>query len=256
LPIFTKTVGGISTRYLQTGKGVPLLVMHGWGSRIENWQETTTLLEKTGMEIILPDLPGFGETAEPPTEWSVGDYVQWVKAFTESVGLTRYHLLGHSFGGRIGIKLAAEDNTPVDKLVLCAAAGVSRPSGLQQLKRTVFRLLSKVGGGLTGNDGFLRKIWYCLVGERDYYRASPAMRRTMARVLAEDLTPLLGRIATPTLVVWGEQDRATPLADGQRIAEGVTGAELRIFPGVRHGVHREAPEKLAELVGAFVQKNS
>lgn len=246
------------THFIDQGTGLPILILHGWGSSSTRWLPVVDGLVKSGYRLIVPDLPGFGPTAEPTSTWDVDAYTDWTLALLDSLGLDKVTLLGHSFGGRIGIKIASRQGNRLDKLILCAAAGVSsRKSKVESPKVKTFKWAASVGRkilkplGLAENR-WLRKFLHRLAGEHDYADASPMMREVMKKVIAEDLAPLLGLISVPTLLVWGREDRVTPLADGEHMHSCIEGSRLIVYDGVRHGVHLQAPERLVRDVVDFL----
>lgn len=245
-----------------------LLCLHGWGGTKESFTELRTALKDAPIEILTPDLPGFGAEPEPPRPWTTDDYADWVARWLRQrlrisdfeLRNRKIFLLGHSHGGRIAIKLAARLNSeirnsqfafPIDHLYLCAAAGIRHP---RHVKRIIGLTLAKTGKVLLSIPGlrllqpFGKKILYKLVRVHDYEKASPVMRETMIKVSAEDLTPLLSRIAVPTDIFWGSEDRMTPLSDGELMRRLIPGSHLHVFPRVRHRVHREKSEEIAKAI--------
>lgn len=138
-------VGDTSTHYIDIGAGTPIVILHGWGSSASTWQASMEHLSRQGFRCIAVDLPGFGQTQEPPTAWNLADYTSFVRDFLAQVGVGRFVLLGHSFGGRIAIDYTSRYGEEVAALVLSAAAGIVRGDGL---RRRVFGLLAIVGRGV------------------------------------------------------------------------------------------------------------
>lgn len=109
------TINNLKIHYRQQGLGRPFLILHGWGRGSQSWQKFLDLVKdkvdiqkSSSLQIIIPDLPGFGQSDYPPEAWSVGDYAEFVWQFLEKLNIKNFYLLGHSFGGRIAIKMAAE----------------------------------------------------------------------------------------------------------------------------------------------------
>ena len=225
-----------------------LLCLHGWGGSKESFTELREALKGSDVEILTPDLPGFGSEPEPKTPWSVDDYANWVEALIKDQ--KPVHLLGHSHGGRIALKLASR-GLPITHLYLCAAAGIRRP---RHFKRIIGLILSKTGKFLLMIPGLNRlqplgkKLLYKLVRVHDYEKASPVMRETMIKVTAEDLRPILKDIHVPTDIFWGENDGMTPVADAHIIHQGIQGSQLHLYPGIRHRVHREKAAEIAAVI--------
>lgn len=240
-----------------------LLCLHGWGGSKESFTEMRQALADTDLEIISPDLPGFGAQAEPTEPWSVMQYAEWVEKMilsrhTKEELLQRgFFLLGHSHGGRISIMLTANKMLPVTHLFLCASAGIKRP---RHIKRIIGLTLAKTGKFflsiplLNKLEPLGKKFLYKLVGVHDYEQASPLMRETLIKVTAEDLRPLLPKIRVPTDIFWGEQDGMTPVQDAYLMKKLIVGSTLTTFAGVRHGVHREKAREIAEVIKGVIKK--
>ncbi|MFA7681737.1 MAG: alpha/beta hydrolase [Candidatus Peribacteraceae bacterium] len=232
-----------------------LLCLHGWGGSKESFTELREALQGANIEMLTPDLPGFGAEPEPATPWTVDQYAAWVEQWVarQSAAEDRpaIYLLGHSHGGRIAIKLAVRGNLQIKHLFLCAAAGIKRP---RHIKRLAGFMLAKGGKVLLAIPGFSalkplgRTVLYKLMRVHDYERASPVMQRTLVNVSSEDLRPILKDIRIPTNIFWGEDDRMTPLADADIMHRLIAGSTLHTFPGVRHGVHRDRANIIAAVI--------
>lgn len=230
-----------------------IVVLHGWGRRIERWESLKKELEKGGFKVSLPHLPGFGSTEPPDKTWSVSDYARWVKERVSK----EYFLIGHSFGGRIAIKLASQNSKGLKGLVLINSAGI-KPRNT--LKRFVFLLLAKIGKmffiipPFSFFKNFARKILYKLARERDYYQAVGVMKKTLKKVISEDLKSDLKKIKVPTLILWGEKDSFTPLDDGRLMNQLIPNSSFLVFPDVGHDLPFSLPEKVAWSIINFVKE--
>ena len=207
------TIEDTAVHYRMTGAGRPVVLLHGWGGSIASFAPVHKHLE-TRFSVCSIDLPGFGLSDPPRTAWSTLDYADCLVRFFLKAGIENPIILGHSFGGRIGIRLAA--SIPVRKLVLIDSAGI-RPhrtwryyvkvytfkTGSRILRLPIIRLFT----------ADLLEQMRRRVGSQDYQNASPRMREILVKTVNEDLRDALPRIKCPTLLVWGEQDAATPVAD-------------------------------------------
>lgn len=234
-----------------------LLCVHGWGGTKDSFTELRAALTGTDIQILTPDLPGFGSAQDPPHAWTVDDYADWIEHYMKEQNITEpIHLLGHSHGGRIAIKLAVRGSIPIEHLYLCAAAGIRHP---RHLKRLVGLFFAKTGRATLSFPGlhylqpFAKKILYKLVRVHDYELASPVMRDTLRNVTAEDLRPLLSFIHIPTDIFWGTDDGMTPVADAYLMHKHITGSALHIFQGVRHAVHRDKAPEIAQVIQSHLQ---
>ena len=203
--------------------------MHGWEARAGKLEPLAEELRKLGWKVENLELPGFGLPA-PKQVWGVGEYADWVKA----KGGGKWVVFGHTFGGRVAIKLAARG--AVGGVVLCAPGGLSRPG---RTKRALFRVLVKVGRAL-GLERY-KAILYKLAREHDYEKTLEIMREVFKKVVEEDLNPLTGEIKVPTLVLWGKQDRVVPYTDGQKFKR----AKLVLFEDQGHKLPYELPGEVA-----------
>ena len=225
-----KTVNNIKINYEQKGSGDLIVLLHGWGSNIKLFANLIDLLSRK-YTVVAMDMPGFGESQEPPSAWCVDDYVNFVIDFLKDYNTRQVMLLGHSFGGRVIIKLNSHKDLPfeVTKVILVDSAGILPPKSNKKSFRTYYY---KAGKAFLSNK-FVQKIapdalenFRKKMGSADYAAASPLMRQVLVKVVNEDLEPLLPNIKCPTLLVWGVNDTATPLSDGEKMEKLIPDAGL------------------------------
>jgi len=241
-----------------------LIILHGWQSSKEKWQKVKEELEKEGIEVIIPDLPGFKPETTLKKPWNLDDYLNWFINFIEQkkknfpLSKERFFLLGHSFGGRIAIKFASIYSKEIRGLILVSAAGIKKKPTLFRkilirVAETVKKLKIEEQSQLRGLWQFFKKCFYrYILRKTDYLEAQGALKETIKNVLAEDLTPLLDKISVSTLIIWGEKDRITPLADAWLMAEKIKNSRLEILKNISHTPHLEDPEFLAQTIKKFV----
>ncbi len=220
-------VNNLNINYIKEGNGEFVFILHGWGSSCEVFKNSMSLMAEKYC-VVVPDLPGFGETEEPKEPWCVDDYVDFVIDFISEFKAKKVVLMGHSYGGRIIIKLANRKNLPFElsKLILVDAAGIKpKLSFKSKVKVKTFKLLKHLLP-----QSLIAKLRNKM-GSADYNNASPIMKQTMVKSIAEDLTPLLKGIKTETLLVWGKSDTATPLADGQLMEKEIKNSGLVTLDG-------------------------
>ncbi|MDR1505696.1 MAG: alpha/beta hydrolase [Treponema sp.] len=236
-------LNGIKVNYFSAGQGeaekLPaVLFLHGWGSEFSSFKYFLDSISPY-YRVFAPDLPGFGQSAEPPEAWSMDDYADFVLDFMKELTIDRVILIGHSFGGRISIKLAARRNLPVsiEKIVLVDSAGIRRKRTVKQnmelcFYKAVRRFLS-VEFVRRRYPGFLEK-WRNKHASPDYLNATPRMRECLVKVVNEDLTPCLSEISCPSLLIWGEQDYEVPLEDGKIMERLIPDAGLVTLKNAGH----------------------
>jgi len=241
------------------GEGEPLLILHGWGSSSDSWKEVQRILAGQGLKVIVPDLPGFGKSVTPGKPWGVQDYKDFVLSLTEKLKIPHFYLLGHSFGGRIAIRLAKEHPEKIKNLILCDSAGIKPQPGF---KTKMFFLTARLGNILFSPKPLRRlkaafqNMFYLFLRNRDYVKANGNMRETIKKVLAEDLKPELSEVKTKTLLIWGERDKMVPLEYAYLFNESLPNSQLEILPKTGHSPHLEAPEKLSKIISNFLKNKT
>jgi pimeloyl-ACP methyl ester carboxylesterase len=244
-------INGIRTRWRQAGTGPPVLVLHGWGAKIEAVDPIIRALSPQ-LTVFAVDLPGFGETALPPAPWGVADYADWTRALMDELGLERPSIVGHSNGGRIAIHLATHHPERVDKLILVDAAGIRPKRGLRYYRRVGMAKTAKHAARLLGRPGrALQRRVIARTASSDYANAGP-LRPTFVKLVNEDLTPLLPRIRASTLLIWGDQDDATPLSDGQTMERLIPDAGLVVLKGAGHFSYIDQPQRFGRVAAHFL----
>lgn len=253
-------IQGLRVNYQVSGSGSAVIILHGWGSRAELWTPVENQLAAQGFKVVVPDLIGFGSSDVPPRGWQIDDYLEWLYSFVEELSERHsefkdsFFLVGHSFGGRISIKVASQNRLRLAGLVLCASAGLPPETSLK------LRMLS--GVAKTGSSvmkklkldwlhSSARDFYYRLLRQHDYLDVPQTMKDTFRLVIEEDLSQYLPQIKVPTLLIWGADDYIVPLDQAYRFHENILDSHLEIIPNVGHSPQLEAPEKLVNLLSNF-----
>lgn len=237
--------------YLESGKGLVMLILHGWGISSDYYVELQSLLDKN-FHVLGIDFPGFGGSELPKGPFSVSDYAEIVHKFLDKKKIKKYLILAHSFGGRVALKIAAKNPQGLKGLILTGCAGI-KPR--KSLKRWMIKMLAK-GGKCLSSLPFLKrfsaifkKIIYGLAGAHDYEGLKePVMKETFRLVVEEDLRPLLKKIKVPTLLLWGRKDGMTPLKDGIMMSKEIKQATLKVFEDCGHRLPYEKAKDFAQEV--------
>ncbi len=233
---------------------MPIIILHGWDSKIKRWRNFQEQMEKKGFLTFLPSLPGFGKS-QLKEVWSLDDYVSWLEKYIAINQFKKFYLLGHSFGGQVAIKFSSLRPKGLEKLILVNSAGMRKKLSLKKL---LFWVLAKTGKIFFYIPPFLffRKpaqwLLYKLVRERDYYQASQIMKKTLKKVLQQDVSKSLKKIKAPTLIVWGENDKKTPLSDGLLINSKIRKSKLVVIKGTGHGLPFEKTDLLVAQIESFI----
>ena len=248
-------IKGIKVAYTEVGEGRPMILMHGWGCD----RSALALFQRIGSEhhkVYNLDLPGFGKSQEPPSAWNVEEYTQMLEDFCHALDITDPIVLGHSFGGRIAILFASRN--PVSKLVLVDAAGVKpRHAFSYYLKVYSYKFCRRIYPLLVGKEKAEKAIEEMRRkrGSSDYGSASPRMREVMVKAINTDLRFAMPKIKAQTLLMWGENDTATPMHDAKIMKKLIPHSGLVSFPGAGHFSFVDNPFQASATVRRFIHPN-
>jgi pimeloyl-ACP methyl ester carboxylesterase len=245
-------IDGLTVRYQRRGQGPPILLLHGWGGSIESLAPVVNDLQRS-YSVSAFDLPGFGHSSLPPVPWGSAEYAHLTLRVMDHCKLERPHLLGHSFGGQVSLRLAATHAERVGKLVLVCSAGIRlRPTFVARMKRLAARAGRWLAayGGQAGEKA--RQVIYRRIQSRDYASAGP-LRPTLVKVVNEDLRGLLPQITSPTLLMWGAHDRDVPLAAAHVMERFIPGAQLVVLENAGHFPYLDQFDRFRLIVGRFLR---
>ena len=250
-------IDGLKIRYIDQGSGTPVLLLHGWGVEASVYHLIIDHLSAR-YRVVAPDLPGFGGSQEPDRPWDSTDFAAFVEKFAAAVQVRDPVLIGHSNGGRIILRLASRPEAALraKKIVLIDSAGLPARHGPEYyLRVSAF----KAGKAVLRLPGVRRLFpqaeekWKARHGSSDYQKASEVMRRTMVRLLHEDLTDCLPKIQASTLLIWGDQDTATPLADAKIMEKQIPDAGLVVLAGAGHFSFADRWGQCSRVLDSFLK---
>ena len=243
-------INGLKIAYQVAGEGDVVLLLHGWGGEAASFQPVFEWLAHSHKVYAL-DLPGFGKSQVPPTAWNTSNYAQFVIAFLEKFRIPKAHFIAHSFGGRISIIVSAEYPEKVDKLILVDSAGIKPRRTTKYYLRVG---LAKIGKSLRrcGKYGTLIADAVSVrAGSKDYQNAGD-MRATLVKVVNQDLRSLLPQITAPTLLIWGEDDKDTPVSFGQIMEKEIPDAGLVVLKEAGHFSYLDQFPQFCRIVASFL----
>ncbi len=260
------TIDGTTVRYIDAGRGTPVVFIHGLGASMYAWRKNLAPVAAAGYRVIAFDNRGFGFSDKPDTGYANASYARLTVALLDSLHLPDAVLVGHSMGGAIAAEVAIVHPERVRGLVLIGSAG------LGAWEPPLFRvgrwplvgplLFAFRGRGLT--ERFLKATYadpgkvsdadvdqyYAPVAEPEYGRA---LRAVLRQFRFDRLAGRLDHIGAPTLVLWGEADRLVPIALGRALAAGIPRAAFLSVPRAGHAVQEEAPDELNRLLIQFLK---
>ena len=249
----------IDINYIKEGNGPQnILILEGWGTSINVYKPLIDSL-KTYSTVYCFDMPGFGETTEPKSSLNLDDYVDIVIKFIEKQKLKELSLVCHSNGGRIAIKMMARDDLKfkVNKIVIIGGAGIIHKKSFKVRTKIKFykigkkilssRIISKIAPNSLEN--FKRKR-----GSADYQNSTPVMRETMVKLINTNIEDCLAKVNAPTLLIYGENDTATPAKDGEYMSKIIPDAGFVKVAGCGHYVYLENPGYVNLVIKTFFTK--
>lgn len=254
--MYTK-IQNLNINYKESGNGPEtVVILQGWGTSCEVYNPVAAVLEKK-YRVVWLDFPGFGKSEEPPCGWSVDDYADFTEEFMQRLGIRRAILLGHSYGGRVIIKLSNRKNRSfeISRIILVDSAGVlPKKTFRKKLKIARYKLLKKIAGLPFVYALFQEMIdeWKNSQGSEDYRNASPVMKQCLVKAVNEDLTGLLSGVSAETLLIWGDADTATPLSDGQLMEKRMPNAGLAVIRGAGHFSFLDQPAVFERIISSYL----
>ncbi len=249
-------IEGQKIHFKVSGHGRDLVLLHGWGADLSLMNPIHKHFESC-FHTFSVDLPGFGLSDPPPRQWGVSDYAAVVNGFLLSQGMERPILMGHSFGGKVSICLAAQQ-VPIHKLILVDSSGiVPKRDARYYIKVYSFKTARQIMQ-LPGLRQIFRRRLEELKnhsGSEDYRNARGVMRETLVKVINEDLTPMLALIKVPTLLMWGADDTATPVSDGRLMEQLIPDAGLVVLDNAGHYSYLDRLSDFLHITTQFLEED-
>ena len=234
--------------FIKLGKtdGQAMIWAHGWGQNHQAMLALAQSFETSGPQVLV-DFPGFGASPPPQGDWGTEDYADHMAGFIRQHNLGKVLWIGHSFGGRVGVQLAARHPDLISGMVLIAAAGLPRPQSFwKKLRVLVYKILKH----LPINKDWLRRKF----GSKDYLNAG-ALRGVFLKVVRENLSAQAAQIKCPVLLIYGEDDTETPPSIGTLYKSLIPGAEMVLLPGHDHyTVMAQGRHLTARHIKEFLEK--
>ena len=255
-----KTPAAVTLHALDTGRGTRgVVLVHGWACGATYWETTLARLPEP-YRGIAPDLRGFGDSPMPDTPYDFAEHVADLDALADRLGLGRFVLAGNSLGGAIALRYAHDRPERLAGLVLIGTGAFPNPNmsllvrnpdivttGLQPE-----RLREAIRSWTVRSDEAQIDEFLALA-----LRSPGHVRgRIIARHAATDNRPLLARITTPTLVIWGEEDRQRTLEEAQFLRDRIANAELVTIPGAGHCTFLDAPDTFVSHLVSFMEQRA
>ncbi len=257
-----RSVDGVETFFVEAGRGLPILLIHGWASSSFSWRRLLPLLERRYRAVAV-DLPGFGLSRPLREGLRLMPVANHISKLMRALGCERYAVIGHSMGGLFASYLAASDPGVV------ALALISPSIPLEEVGRPFY---VRLGGNVVVGRvlsfflvrrGFVRRALEGACYQRGlvddemvegYFRSVQMSRETLLqglRVREEFSKDVLLRVSVPSILVWGEGDRWVPISVGRAVAD-MTGWRLEVIPGAGHLPQEEKPLEVLRILEEFL----
>jgi pimeloyl-ACP methyl ester carboxylesterase len=269
-------VDGVRVHYQEAGDTTApaLLLIHGFASSTLVWSKVFLRFAEAGYRVIALDMLGFGYSAKPRNgEYTISGQAKLLTRLLDRLDIPRAFLVGSSYGGAVAATCALDYPERVEKLILVGTVSNNRPLEFKLMRMFGLPLFGDVVSPLLiGSRRLLRRrmkrvydrhAW--VLDERRVearhlpLRAASTQRaiiRTVRGWDAERISRDAHLIGQPTLLLWGENDREIPIADGERLHEDIPGSRLIVFANCGHLPHEEYPEAFTNLVIDFCKAKS
>jgi pimeloyl-ACP methyl ester carboxylesterase len=257
---------GLRITYRRAGDGPPLVLLHGNPLDSREWRRQFEGLSGR-FTVVAWDMPGCGQSSDPPESFRIPDYVRCLASFIQALGLDRPHILGLSFGSGIVLELYHWYPDIPRSLILASAyagwAGSLSPEAVEQRKQGMLRLISSSPDQLA--DSLIPTLLTAsappeLIQEvrgslMDFHPAG--QRAILGAGFAEhDLRDVLPTVEVPTLLLYGDQDVRSPLSVAKQMHASMPGSQLAVIPDAGHLCDMEAPDRFNAEVADFLQSVS
>ena len=273
-PIRTASVDGHRIAYLDEGQGPPLILLHGYGGSMWQWEYQQIPLSRQ-FRVITPDLIGSGLSDKPPLDYRPEELIESIRGLMDALGLPTATLIGNSMGGGVAIGMALTHPDRVSRLVLIDSLPdhvrerLASPLMQRALNTSVPAWLARFGALFVGNrtmEAVLKEIIF----DHTLVTAAVLDRSNRNRQREDMITPLMSlrdslplweqhfaprlkEIRHPTLILWGEQDRLFPPQVGRDLQTTIPQARLIMIPEAGHIPQWEQPQVVNRHITEFLQ---
>lgn len=248
--------GGLHYAYLEGGQGEPLLLIHGFGGNKDNFTRVARYLT-SHYHVIVPDLIGFAESTHlPDADYTAAAQVERLRALVHALGIENIHLGGNSMGGYIALSYAAHYPNEVASLWLIDSGGVQHAP-----KSEMAQTFEKTGNNpllVRSEDDFAR--FYAQVMSDPPYIPRPLLdvlarerienlnleQHIFNQIIVDSVEKDIAGLATPTLIVWGDQDRVIHVGTAEILHRLLPRSQVLIMPQIGHAPMIERPQQSAE----------
>jgi pimeloyl-ACP methyl ester carboxylesterase len=250
----TLIVNGARVALRRGGSGTPVLFLHG-ADGLPEWPAFLDTLARTH-EVIVPDLPGFGQSEAPDFVDDISDVAYLLMDLIEQLGLVDVRIIGHSLGGWAALEMAVRSCARIHSLTLIASAGIHVKGAP---KADIYMIDPDEQARLAYADADLGEAAAGRVRITKHQdqailnRIASARLGWNPRLYNPRLERWLHRISAPVLIVWGDTDRLIPPVYAQALAARIPGAQVAMIAKAGHLPHVEQQAETSPRIAAFLR---
>ena len=246
-----KNLNGLNITYrYHKGDGTPILLLHGWGGNLNSFRFLESFLIQKNHSVITIDFPGFGGSDMPLETFKLDDYYKIVSELLIAENIQKVNIVAHSFGGRVALLFAYNEPQKLNKLVLVDSAGLKPKFSLvKKFKIMRYKFLKKLK-----EKGLIKRdlIKY---GSEDYKAMPQNLKPVFTKIVNCHLDYTLSSITSPTLIVWGKDDDATPFYMAKKLNKNIKDSAIIKLDG-GHFAYLQNADKFAIIVDNFFSKEN
>jgi len=250
--MITATVNGIQIAFERSGRGSPLLLLHGYPVDHSIWHEVAGLLGST-FDVVLPDLRGFGGSSAPGEDYGMAEMAADLVGLLDHLGLGRVSIAGHSMGGYIALAFARAYPERVAGLGLVSSQTRADPPDRREGRLATARQVAEQGVGFIADsmaaklspDARVQSLCAELIRQQHPAGIMGALKAMAGR---EDTTSFLATVAYPVCVLHGTADDLIPVERAREVKAVLPAARLIEFPAGGHMLMMEDPQATAEAL--------
>lgn len=259
IPTSKISINNININQAISGEGQAVLLLHGWGANIALVWHLAESLIRHGYRCYALDMPGFGESDDPPQAWTIFDYANFIISYLDYHNLEQVFLFGHSFGGRLGLILGAEHSNRIIKMALSDSAGILEKAPLlPKLRLNTYKAIRDTMNniGMKSVAENLRQQYNKRYGSSDFQAVSGVMHQTFVNVVNQDLLDYAARVKASTILFWGDKDQDTPLWMGQKLEQTIPDAGLVVHQGAGHYAYLDNLADTVRVMDYFFKQDT
>jgi pimeloyl-ACP methyl ester carboxylesterase len=253
---------GIRMHYAEQGNenGEPVILIHGFTDSWFSYSRVLPLLDKK-YRVFALDQRGHGDTDRPEKGYAMKNFAADVLAFMDAKNITKAAVVGHSMGSFVAMQTALDAPQRIEKLVLIGTATTARNEVTLDLQKTVNNLKDPVDAKFVRDfqvstsaqtlpDEFLNEVV-----KQSLKLPARVWQSALAGVIAEDYQPKLGKIKTPTLILWGDKENIFPRGEQDLLKAKIANSTLKVYAETGHSPHWEKPEMFARDLDEFLSNS-